>query len=307
MLFFLVSASAAWQPSMLTARRPVPALMRSTVPQSGLLLPELSDIGPAQAIIPVFLVGPTIQIGYAIEVSIKKKLAVPLEGGFFYGIVRSDAVQKGPQMKKMKKEKPKVGGKRLTPEAAAIVASFRKEPTQKEVELLWGALLKVYGTSERALEAVQANPQILNPSYSFCNTIIESKRVLRTMMDEEEALEVMKLNPAVLQCGPSLEVLGSSEVKSIAMFRNMGNTVLPAPVRTGATAVFIFCILLAIVSAQADNPEALALVSLIKPVLGGGLASVLLFVLYGSANAQRSVKDAEAKQLARRGRAVWDK
>uniref|UniRef100_A0A7S3AEH4 Uncharacterized protein n=1 Tax=Haptolina ericina TaxID=156174 RepID=A0A7S3AEH4_9EUKA len=126
-------------------------------------------------------------------------------------------------------------------------------------------------------------------------------------MDEEEALEVMKLNPAVLQCGPSLEVLGSSEVKSIAMFRNMGNTVLPAPVRTGATAVFIFCILLAIVSAQADNPEALALVSLIKPVLGGGLASVLLFVLYGSANAQRSVKDAEAKQLARRGRAVWDK
>lgn len=91
------------------------------------------------------------------------------------------------------------------------------------------------------------------------------------------------------------------------MFRNMGNTVLPAPVRTAATALFVASILFAVVSAQSTDPQVVELASAIKPVLGGGLASVLLFVLYGSANAQRSVKDAVAKQNARRGRAVWDK
>ena len=126
-------------------------------------------------------------------------------------------------------------------------------------------------------------------------------------MNEEEALEVMRLNPAVLQCGPSLEVLGKDEIKSIAMFRSMGNTILPAPVRTAATAVFIGSILFAVLSANSDDAQVAALATTIRPVLGVGLASVLAFVLYGSANAQRSVKDAVTKQNNRRERMVWDK
>ena len=31
---------------------------------------------------------------------------------------------------------------------------------------------------------------MVNPSYSFPNTMLESKRVLRSMMDEDEALQV---------------------------------------------------------------------------------------------------------------------
>lgn len=302
----VVVASCAWQ-APIAPRAPIVLTLRSTTPRCGIVLPELTEISTAQAIAPVFLIGPTVQTGYAIEVTIKRKLGLPLEGGFFYGIVKSDKVQKGPQMKRMKQEKPKVGGKRLTPEAAAIAATFRTAYPQKDVELVWGALLNVYGTSDRALAAVQANPQILNPSYTFCNTILESKKVLRSVMDEEEALEVMRLNPGVLQCGPSLEVLGAGEIKSIAMFRSMGNTILPAPVRVGATGVLVASILFAVFSAQSSDPAVQEAAAAVKPILGVGLASLLAFVLYGSANAQRSVKDAVAKQDARRGRTVWDK
>ena len=35
-------------------------------------------------------------------------------------------------------------------------------------------------------------------------------------------LEVMGGNPAVLQCGPSLESLGASEIKSFAKLRSLG-------------------------------------------------------------------------------------
>ena len=38
----------------------------------------------------------------------------------------------------------------------------------------------------------------LRPADSFTNTLVESKRVLLTVMSEEEALDVMRLNPAVL-------------------------------------------------------------------------------------------------------------
>ena len=300
MLHAMLLSSTAWQPAtVLSAQRSAP-ITRSSTPRCAIVLPELADISLAQAIAPVFLIGPTVQMGYAIETGIKRRLGVPLPGGFFYDIVKSDAVQKGPQMKRLKKEKPKLGGKKLAPEALEIVATFRGDYSQKELEVVWGALLKVYGTKERALDACRNNPQILNPAYSFCNTILESKKVLRSVMEEEEALEVMRLNPAVLQCGPSLEVLGKDEIKSIAMFRSMGNTVLPAPVRTGALALFIASILFSVASAQTDDAQVAALAATVRPVLGAGLASVLAFVLYGSANAQRSVKDAVAKQNARR-------
>jgi hypothetical protein len=39
----------------------------------------------------------------------------------------------------------------------------------------------------------------MNPAYTFPNTVLESKRVLRSMMSEEESLDVMSRNPAVLQ------------------------------------------------------------------------------------------------------------
>ena len=47
------------------------------------------------------------------------------------------------------------------------------------------------------------------------------------MMSEAEALEVMAGNPAVLQCGPGLEVLGANEVKIFATLRSLGARIPP--------------------------------------------------------------------------------
>ena len=52
-----------------------------------------------------------------------------------------------------------------------------------------------------------------------------------TMMSEEEALEVMLLNPAVLQCGPSLDLLGASEIRNFARLRSAGNALVPPQAR----------------------------------------------------------------------------
>merc|ERR1711924_451999 len=94
----------------------------------------------------------------------------------------------------------------------------------KELEVLW-ALLKCYGTQPLAEQAARDNPQFLNPSYSFCNTMLASQEVLVDMMGKEEVLEVMCKNPAVLQCGPSLDTLGPDEIKGFANIRSLGNKI----------------------------------------------------------------------------------
>ena len=73
-----------------------------------------------------------------------------------------DFIQKGPKMKSMKKEKPKLRGVRLSSDALSITRSFQREYPAKELEVLWAGLLKCYGSEELALQAAQDNPQILN-------------------------------------------------------------------------------------------------------------------------------------------------
>ena len=122
-------------------------------------------------------------------------------------------------------EKPKVRGRKLPPAAIEVTKRFKKEYPKKDLEQLWGALLACYGTEELALQAVKDNYQILNPSYSFCNTMLSSRDVLVDMMGKEDALEVMCLNPAVLQCGPSLDTLGPDEIKGFANIRALGKKI----------------------------------------------------------------------------------
>jgi len=167
-------------------------------------------------------------------------------------IQKSPMLQGGTKMKSMKtmtKQRPKVKGVRLTPEVLEVTRTFKKEYPAKELESLWGALLKCYGTKERALAAVRANPQIVNPSYSFPNTILESYAQLLNMMSEDEALEVMGGNPAVLQCGPSLESLGASEIKSFAKLRSLGGSIPPA-VQGALLVGFLGAILFPVLVAQ---------------------------------------------------------
>lgn len=178
-------------------------------------------------------------------------------------IQKSSMLQGGQKMKSMKtvrKQPSKVKGVRLGPEVLEVTRTFKKEYPAKELESLWGALLKCYGTKERALAAVRANPQIVNPSYSFPNTILESYAQLLKMMSEAEALEVMGGNPAVLQCGPSLESLGASEIKSFAKLRSLGGGI-PQGAQSALLVGFLGAILFPVLVAQ---NEALAQTGLLE-------------------------------------------
>jgi hypothetical protein len=172
------------------------------------------------------------------------------------------------KMANMKKgQKPKLRGKRLSPAMQELVGNFKKAYPAKDVEVLWAALLKVYGSQPAAEAAALTNPQILNPSYSFCNTMLASAEVLEQMMGREEALEVMTKNPAVLQCGPSLDTLGPDEIKAFANIRALGNKI-PESARSIAL-IALFTVVLFPVAAQ-NNPalQDSAILNLSKPLVG---------------------------------------
>ena len=195
----------------------------------------------------------------------------------------ADFIQNGIKMPTTKREPPKVRGVRLPRAALAFADGFTKDYTSKELELLWSALLKCYGSEKLALNAVEDNPQMLNPSYSFCNTMLDSKKALLSVMSAEEALDVMKKNPAVLQCGPSLGMLGAGEIKGFAQARSMGNALVPARARGAAVGALLAAVAVAIVFQGTEDPQMLAVLEVLRPVLGGVLASSFLFTAYAAA------------------------
>ena len=272
---------------------PAPLLTRSAVPVPVLRVSarpsEPQAVLPAAAkyaFLAALFAGPSVQAGYAVE----SKLGIY---GPFRKFVASDTFQKGGGNKIRRMAdvpKVKVRSARLPADAVAVANTFKKQYTSKELEQVYGALLQCYGKENRALAAIASNPQILNPSYSFAPTIVESKRVLRTVMSEEEAQEVMRLNPAVLQCGPSLDVLGASEIKSIARARSIGNIIFPEQTRTPIISAGIASIALLVFAQQPNaDPAVLETVGGLKPLLGAGLVSIFAFVLYGVSTTGRKL------------------
>ncbi|EOD25700.1 hypothetical protein EMIHUDRAFT_450349 [Emiliania huxleyi CCMP1516] len=154
---------------------------------------------------------------------------------------------------------PRVRGKRLP-------ADIVEEYTRQQLEQLWGALVAAYGSEALAREAVFSNPQIINPSYTFCNTLLLSKDVLFEMMGKEEALDVMLKNPAVLQCGPSLDTLGPDEIKGFANIRGLGNKI-PESARLGLISFTIGAALFPVIATLLGFEDA-ASVAFAKPLVG---------------------------------------
>lgn len=192
-------------------------------------------------------------------------------------------IQDGPKFPTTKREAPRIRGARLSKEALAVTEGFQQSYSAKELELLWAALLRCYGSESLALAAVRDNPQMLNPSYSFCNTMLDSAQALRSIMSDAEALEVMKSNPAVLQCGPSLGLLGAGEIKSFAQARRFGNALVPAQARGAAVGAFVTTIAAVILLQASNDPQIQALLTVLRPALGGVLASSFLFSAYAAA------------------------
>ena len=258
-----LASAASWQGA---PGRPVVPLRRelrvSAAPRAAFVVPEL----------------PTNPVAF---------LALGFGSSWFLAITsssfrESDLVQQGSKMRAMRKEPPKVRGVRLTPEALAVTQTFSQKYASKELELLWGALLKCYGSKELAMEAVKSNPQILNPSYSFCNTMLESKRVLLSVMSEAEAREVMLLNPAVLQCGPTLDPLGKGEIMGFARLRSAGNQLFPRELRGAIVGAFVAAVAFVVLTSGVEVPEVVAARDAIRPVLGTVLAASFLFTAYAA-------------------------
>ena len=198
-------------------------------------------------------------------------------------VQKSNLIQSGAKMRSMKRDPPKLRGVRLPLELEEITQTFKKEYPRKELEILWAALLNCYGSKELALEAARTNPQIANPSYSFCNTMLESKRILLGVMSESQALEVMRKNPAVLQCGPTLEALGRAEIEAFAAARGFGSQ-LPESIRNVAIAGLLIATILPVALAQnpmiaADSELLSASKALAAAVVAPTFAGAIFYLL----------------------------
>lgn len=209
--------------------------------------------------------------------------------------------------KVMKREAPKVRGVRLPSSMVEVTTRFRKQYGRKELELLWGALLKVYGSQVLAEEAVLANPQILNPSYSFCNTMLASKDVLVDMMGKEDALDVMTKNPAVLQCGPSLDTLGPDEIKGFANIRALGTKLLPESVRLVALTALLLVLLFPVFGVNNADLEGSGLLTFTKIFAGVFFAVVIegsRIVIVGSIVKAKVAGDEKEKENMNKAKAA---
>ena len=208
-----------------------------------------------------------------------------------------------------KNQRPKASPKRLPPSMVEVTSNFKKTYEKKQLELLWGALLKCYGSQALAEQAVYANPQILNPSYSFCNTMIDSKDVLFNMMGKDEALGVMLKNPAVLQCGPSLDTLGPDEIKGFANIRSLGNRI-PEAAR-GLALVLLFTFVLYPVLAVNNDALAESWVTQVAKVGNGILFAIVVegsrivivgTILKGKLSGDERLAKAEENEKRRMGK-----
>lgn len=223
---------------------------------------------------------------------------------------RVKQINEANKMPRVARTAPKVRGRRLPADILAVTQKFKKEYTRPELETLWGALLACYGSEALARQAVLDNPQIINPSYSFCNTMLASKDVLFGMMGKEEALDVMSKNPAVLQCGPSLDTLGPDEIKGFANIRSLGNKI-PEQVRGFILAVTIGVCVFPVIATQwgfADN----AAVSVAKPLVGtlfavaieGSRIVIVGTIAKAKLAGDERIKAAEAATARRMGKAT---
>ena len=150
----LFLAAASWQPAPLASVQPLARVQSQRAP--------LVEIARAQRAAPVEMVLPkavaaVFFVPWAFVIVTNN---LPTEQRL--KIQKSPMLQGGIKMETMKtkKQPAKVKGVRLTPEVLEVTRGFKKEYPTKELESLWGALLKCYGTKERALAAVRTNPQV---------------------------------------------------------------------------------------------------------------------------------------------------
>lgn len=167
-----------------------------------------------------------------------------------------------------------------------------RAPTEKAVSELWNELVKAYGSQELALLAASKNPTVLNPLYTSPPQIVpRSKAALVGVMGSEEgALEIMELNPAILQCGAALSKQEAAEIRTFAVARAAFDKV-PRAFTKVLLGTILFSIALNIVLRGSDDPTAQQLSSLLGPALGSVGGSIFAATAINAARTQAQKPD----------------
>ena len=105
----------------------------------------------------------------------------------------------------------------LPAEVEALLINDELKAQRPGVKILWARLCDVYPSEADALAAVQRNSAIVLPYLNRPVNIDGSWMVLKSMMSESEALEVITSNPGILACNPvGLKSSTAADVKRAA-------------------------------------------------------------------------------------------
>ena len=74
--------------------------------------------------------------------------------------------------------------------------------TEAELTAIWKAMVKVYGSREKAQAACQKNSQVYLPYINTPECIVGAHGALVTLFGKEGAAEIIRKNPGVLACNP---------------------------------------------------------------------------------------------------------
>lgn len=105
--------------------------------------------------------------------------------------------------------------------------------SQKEIDAIWSAFERCYGSRERALKASRTNAQVLLPFINTPATITGANRALVELFGKQGALEIISKNPGVLACNPAS--LARTPKADIERAANLVSAIdnAPANVRVG--------------------------------------------------------------------------
>lgn len=125
---------------------------------------------------------------------------------------------------------------------------------EADVNALWNALVDACSDNrELALQAARQNPTVLSPLYTSPVKVAESKAALVEVLgSDEEAVEIVLKNPAVLQCGKGLLQQQPSEIKGFAAIRSFADRV-PPTVSQGILGLVCATLVLNIALSKSDD------------------------------------------------------
>ena len=184
---------------------------------------------------------------------------------------------------------------RLAPLPADVAqAVIRYDANDVEVRALWAACVEAYGDPARATEAVLRQPTIISPRYTWPPPLLARSKaaLVESLGSEEEALEVMRQNPAVLQCGVSLREQPAAQIRGFAAVRQLADAV-PSRAASALLAAFVVGALCAVPPSGGGerDPAVVAVLSVVRPVLGLAGGSVFAATVYFAASVRKVTSD----------------